>query len=154
MITRKQQQERWVLESYQAIRNAVGWQLKMRYEPPLELTPELISLVAAIDEPRVFGRALTLIVIGVPRKLVIADPTGGIQSVGADRPLSFMDEAMTTLRSPQVMLAWLMNDAPIPPKHGAPLRLIVPFRYGNRSIKAITEIAFGTPSLPMPPLPA
>jgi N-acetylglutamate synthase-like GNAT family acetyltransferase len=28
-------------------------------------------------------------------KLVIADPTGGIQSVGADRPLSFMDEAMT-----------------------------------------------------------
>ena len=52
------------------------------------------------------------------------------------------------------MLAWLMNDEPIPPKHGAPLRLIVPFRYGNRSIKAITEIAFGTPSLPMPPLPA
>jgi sulfite oxidase len=52
------------------------------------------------------------------------------------------------------MLAWLMNDAPIPARHGAPLRLIVPFRYGNRSIKAITEIVFGTPSLPMPPLPA
>ena len=52
------------------------------------------------------------------------------------------------------MLAWLMNDAPIPPRHGAPLRLIIPFRYGNRSIKAITEIVFGTPSLPKPPLPA
>ena len=72
--------------------------------------------------------------------------------VASDR--MYVDEAMATLRHPQVMLAWQMNDAPIPPKHGAPLRLIVPFRYGNRSIKAITEIAFGTTGLPMPPLPA
>ena len=64
----------------------------------------------------------------------------------------YIDEALETLRRPQVMLAWLMNDAPIPPRHGAPLRLIVPFRYGNRSIKAITEIMFATPGLPMPPL--
>ena len=64
----------------------------------------------------------------------------------------YNDEAMATLMHPQVMLAWMMNDAPIPPKHGAPLRLIVPFRYGNRSIKAITEIMFATPGLPMPPL--
>jgi DMSO/TMAO reductase YedYZ molybdopterin-dependent catalytic subunit len=63
-----------------------------------------------------------------------------------------VDEPMATLRHPQVMLAWMMNDAPIPPRHGAPLRLIVPFRYGNRSIKAITEIIFSTPGLP--PLPA
>jgi DMSO/TMAO reductase YedYZ molybdopterin-dependent catalytic subunit len=72
--------------------------------------------------------------------------------VASDR--MYVDEAMQTLRHPQVMLTWLMNDEPIPPKHGAPLRLIVPFRYGNRSIKAITEIMFGTPGLPMPPLPA
>ena len=64
----------------------------------------------------------------------------------------YIDEAVETLRRPQVMLAWLMNDAAIPPRHGAPLRLIVPFRYGNRSIKAITEIMFATPGLPMPPL--
>jgi len=72
--------------------------------------------------------------------------------VASDR--HYVDEAMTTLTHPQVMLAWLMNDAPIPPRHGAPLRLIIPFRYGNRSVKAITEIMFGTPGLPMPPLPA
>ncbi len=72
--------------------------------------------------------------------------------VASDR--HYVDEAVATLRHPQVMLAWLMNDAPIPARHGAPLRLIIPFRYGNRSIKAITEIVFGTPSLPMPPLPA
>jgi DMSO/TMAO reductase YedYZ molybdopterin-dependent catalytic subunit len=65
-----------------------------------------------------------------------------------------VDEALTTLRHPQVMLVWMMNDQPLPPRHGAPLRLVIPFRYGNRSIKAITEIVFATPSLPMPPLPA
>jgi DMSO/TMAO reductase YedYZ molybdopterin-dependent catalytic subunit len=64
----------------------------------------------------------------------------------------YADESMDTLRRPQVMLAWLMNNEPIPPKHGAPLRLIIPFRYGNRSVKAITEMMFATPGLPMPPL--
>jgi len=72
--------------------------------------------------------------------------------ISSDR--HYVDESVATLRHPQVMLAWMMNDEAIPAKHGAPLRLIVPFRYGNRSIKAITEIVFGTPSLPMPPLPA
>jgi DMSO/TMAO reductase YedYZ molybdopterin-dependent catalytic subunit len=64
---------------------------------------------------------------------------------------AYLDEDVATLRHRQVMLAWMMNDQPIPPDHGAPLRLIVPFRYGRRSIKAITEIVFGTPALPAPP---
>ena len=72
--------------------------------------------------------------------------------VAADR--FYADEPMTTLRRPQVMLAWLMNDEPIAPRHGAPLRLVVPFRYGNRSVKAITEMTFSTPGPRMPPLPA
>ena len=53
------------------------------------------------------------------------------------------------MRHPQVMLAWLLNAEPIPPVNGAPLRLVIPFRYGARSIKAISEITFGSPSLPM-----
>ena len=63
----------------------------------------------------------------------------------------YADASVEALRHPQVMLAWMMNDEPIPPRHGAPLRVIVPFRYGARSIKAITEITFSTPSLPAPP---
>jgi len=62
----------------------------------------------------------------------------------------YVDEDMTTLHNPQVMLAWLMNGQPIPADHGAPLRLVVPFRYGNRSIKAITDMLFATPGLPPP----
>ncbi len=65
----------------------------------------------------------------------------------------YVDEAVGTLRHPQVMLVWMMNDQPLPPDHGAPLRLIIPFRYGQRSIKAITEIMFATPSLPLPAPP-
>jgi DMSO/TMAO reductase YedYZ molybdopterin-dependent catalytic subunit len=72
--------------------------------------------------------------------------------IASDR--HYVDEPLATLRHPQVMLAWMMNDAPLPPRHGAPLRLIVPFRYGQRSIKAITEIIFSTPGLPPLPPPA
>jgi DMSO/TMAO reductase YedYZ molybdopterin-dependent catalytic subunit len=72
--------------------------------------------------------------------------------VASDR--HYVDEALATLRHPQVMLVWMMNDEPLAPRHGAPLRLVVPFRYGNRSIKAITEMVFATPGLPMPALPA
>ena len=64
----------------------------------------------------------------------------------------FVDEDMKTLMHPQVMLAWLLNDQPIPPQHGAPLRLIVPFRYGARSLKAITEITLTATSFPPPKL--
>jgi len=62
----------------------------------------------------------------------------------------FVDEDMTTLMHPQVVLAWQLNDEPIPPQHGAPLRLIVPFRYGARSLKAIQEIQFTATSFPPP----
>jgi DMSO/TMAO reductase YedYZ molybdopterin-dependent catalytic subunit len=70
--------------------------------------------------------------------------------VGSDA--YFIDEDMKTLMHPQVILAWLLNDEPIPPPHGAPLRLIVPFRYGARSLKAITEISFTATSF-APPKP-
>jgi DMSO/TMAO reductase YedYZ molybdopterin-dependent catalytic subunit len=62
-----------------------------------------------------------------------------------------IDEDIKTLMHPQVMLAWMINDRPIPPEHGAPLRLVVPFRYGARSLKAITEIQLTATSFPPPP---
>jgi len=68
--------------------------------------------------------------------------------VGSDA--YFIDEDMKTLMHPQVVLAWQLNDAPIPPQHGAPLRLIIPFRYGARSLKAIQEIQFTATSFPPP----
>ena len=63
----------------------------------------------------------------------------------------YLDEDIKTLMHPQVMLAWLINDEPIPPQNGAPLRLVVPFRYGARSVKAITEISLTATSFPPRP---
>lgn len=72
--------------------------------------------------------------------------------IGADR--FWTEESMETLLRPQVMLAWMMNDKPIEPKHGAPLRLIIPFRYGARHVKAVSEMVFSPTGFPLPQMPA
>jgi DMSO/TMAO reductase YedYZ molybdopterin-dependent catalytic subunit len=120
-------------------------------------------------EPLPRHSGVFLLQCGVPEPTGIAKWTGvrfsdvaemlGVQPhahycrfVGSDR--YYIDEEVAELMHPQVMLAWLLNDEPIPPEHGAPLRLIMPFRYGARWIKAVTEIHFGSPGLPSQPLPA
>ncbi|MCA1668788.1 MAG: molybdopterin-dependent oxidoreductase, partial [Thermomicrobia bacterium] len=40
----------------------------------------------------------------------------------------------------QVLVAWAMNDVPLPPDHGAPLRLLVPGWYGMASVKWLARI--------------
>ncbi len=51
-------------------------------------------------------------------------------------------EDISVVTHPQAMLAWKMNDGPIPVGHGAPFRLVLPTRWGARSIKRIAEIRF------------
>ena len=41
---------------------------------------------------------------------------------------------------PDALLAWSMNGAPLPPQHGAPLRLVVPGWYGMAQVKWLTRI--------------
>lgn len=43
-------------------------------------------------------------------------------------------------RSGEVLLAWSMNGAPLPPVHGAPLRAVVPGWIGARSVKWLRRI--------------
>lgn len=40
----------------------------------------------------------------------------------------------------EVLLAWAMNDAPLEPQHGSPVRLVVPGWYGMTSIKWLASI--------------
>ncbi|PJJ80480.1 molybdopterin-dependent oxidoreductase [Mucilaginibacter auburnensis] len=43
---------------------------------------------------------------------------------------------------PQTILAYEVNGKPLPVKHGAPLRLIIPVKYGIKNIKRIGSISF------------
>jgi methionine sulfoxide reductase catalytic subunit len=49
-----------------------------------------------------------------------------------------MDEAMSEL----TLLAFGIYGRPMPNQHGAPLRLVVPWKYGYKSIKSIVRIEF------------
>jgi DMSO/TMAO reductase YedYZ molybdopterin-dependent catalytic subunit len=47
---------------------------------------------------------------------------------------------VTEALRPDALLAWAMNGAPLPPQHGAPLRLVVPGWYGMAQVKWLTRI--------------
>lgn len=49
---------------------------------------------------------------------------------------------MPSAMHPQTLLAYEVNDKPIPLSHGAPLRLIIPVKYGIKNLKRIGTINF------------
>ena len=49
---------------------------------------------------------------------------------------------MPSALHPQTILAYEMNEKPLQPKHGAPLRLIIPVKYGIKNLKRIGSISF------------
>jgi DMSO/TMAO reductase YedYZ molybdopterin-dependent catalytic subunit len=74
-------------------------------------------------------------------RLLAVDPMAQyVMFVAGDGYVSTEDMAVAT--HPQAMLAWKMNDGPIPVGHGAPFRFVIPNRWGARSIKRIAEIRF------------
>ena len=52
------------------------------------------------------------------------------------------------LREERVLFVHRMNDGPLHDLYGAPLRLIVPYKYGYKGPKAITRLVFATEELP------
>ncbi len=49
---------------------------------------------------------------------------------------------MPSAMHPQTLLAYEVNEMPLPPKHGAPLRLIIPVKYGIKNLKRIGTMSF------------
>lgn len=49
---------------------------------------------------------------------------------------------MRSALHPQTLLCYELNGLPLPPQHGAPLRLVMPVKYGVKSLKRIGTIQF------------
>ena len=50
--------------------------------------------------------------------------------------------SLEDLLKSRVLFAYEMNDGPLPDIHGGPLRLLVPFKYGYKSVKTILSLDF------------
>jgi DMSO/TMAO reductase YedYZ molybdopterin-dependent catalytic subunit len=58
----------------------------------------------------------------------------------ADRYYDFVK--VEDLLNPRTLFATALNGEPLTPEHGAPLRLVLPFKYGYKSSKLITKLTF------------
>ncbi|MBI4264471.1 MAG: molybdopterin-dependent oxidoreductase [Acidobacteria bacterium] len=120
----------------------------------LDLLPkhsQVVLLQCASPNPRGIVKWTGVRFAEIARMLGVQPFAHYCRVVGSDR--YWVEEEMQTMLHPQTMLAWMLNDEPIPPRHGAPMRLIIPFRYGGRSVKAVTEIYFSSNVFDMPRLP-
>jgi DMSO/TMAO reductase YedYZ molybdopterin-dependent catalytic subunit len=86
-------------------------------------------LAPILDEARPTAGAVDVVFRGADRGV-----QGGTEDEYA-RSLS-LDDA----RRDEVLLAYEMNGAPLPPQHGFPLRVVVPGWYGMASVKWLTSI--------------
>ncbi|WP_328500041.1 sulfite oxidase [Streptomyces sp. NBC_00457] len=97
---------------------------------------------------------------GVPLRLLLAE--AGLASDAVDVVFTGADHGVergveqdyrralpvdvATGADPEVLVAYAMNGAPLPPQHGSPLRLVVPGWYGMAHVKWLREItAIDTP---------
>jgi sulfane dehydrogenase subunit SoxC len=94
-------------------------------------TAEWTGTLAAdlLDEAGVTERALQALFTGADRGV-----EGGVDQAYA-RSLDLAE-----LRDSGALLAWGLNGAPLPPQHGAPVRLVVPRWYGMTNVKWLTDI--------------
>jgi len=70
-----------------------------------------------------------------------ADPNGYVAFETPDREY-YVGLDMSSAFHPQTLLCYEMNGKPLEPQHGAPLRLVIPVKYGIKNLKRIGKIAF------------
>jgi DMSO/TMAO reductase YedYZ molybdopterin-dependent catalytic subunit len=90
-----------------------------------------VPLRAVLDRARPKREAIEILFAGADR----GTPRGLDREIEFERSLPVADAL-----ADGPLLAWAMNGAPLPPEHGAPLRLVVPRWYGVASVKWLARI--------------
>jgi DMSO/TMAO reductase YedYZ molybdopterin-dependent catalytic subunit len=74
----------------------------------------------------------------------LLDQAGGrpeaTHAIVSGHPAYSANLSLAVLREPDVLLAWEHDGAPLSTEHGGPVRLVVPSRYGWKSVKWATEL--------------
>ena len=109
--------------------SAPGEQWRLGAVSTAEWTGVALRDVLATASPR--ASAVEVLFVGADS----GSPAGLGREISYERSLPLAD----ALRD-DVLLAYAMNGEPLPPEHGAPLRLVVPGWYGMASVKWLARI--------------
>lgn len=109
--------------------------------PTVTMTTELMCVEGWSEIVSWKGTALRNI---APTGNPAGAPVGAPEYVSLTTPdeLYYVGLDLESALHPQTLLAWEMNGQPLTPEHGAPLRLVIPVKYGIKNIKRIGTIQF------------
>jgi DMSO/TMAO reductase YedYZ molybdopterin-dependent catalytic subunit len=134
------------------IDGAIGQAVQLDYAtlqqlPTVEVAKTLECVSNLVSQCGLAPFGCELIGTAVWRGVALADiiqaaggPTGagGVTLIGADEYTSTI--SLEAASDPETLLVYEMNGEPLPARHGAPARVIVPGRYGYKSAKWVVGI--------------
>jgi len=136
------------------ISNTDAWQLEIGGDVanPMMLSFNDLKALPTVDETATLvcigntlggGLASTAVWHGIPLQSLIAmaKPAPGVKEVLFTASDGYTNTIqLDTVAAEGVMVAYGMNGAPLPEKHGYPARIITPGRYGEKHVKWVTRI--------------
>jgi DMSO/TMAO reductase YedYZ molybdopterin-dependent catalytic subunit len=132
---------RWELEIGGLVGQSKTWSYDQVRALPSETRAVTLECIANGPGGHLMGNAEWT---GVLLKTVL-DEAGGVQTGGQYVTFTSVDgyqynQSLENLMEARALLAWDMNGQPLQERHGYPLRLIMPGRYGEQSVKWLTRI--------------
>jgi DMSO/TMAO reductase YedYZ molybdopterin-dependent catalytic subunit len=128
--------EQWRLVVTGRVRHRLVLRLaELRALPVVTATSDLHCVTgwSRLDNTWTGVRVADLLERAVPRPEATHAVVSGYPAYGANLDLA-------ALARDDVLLAWAHDGTPLDPEHGGPLRLVVPARYGWKSVKWVDEI--------------